>query len=630
MGLKWRVLLAVALTVGFYGLAVVIVAILVATPIATVVFLHGLPVRVLFYCAIGAGVVIWSALPRRERFVPPGPRFLAAEQPRLFHLLNTVAQRAGERAPDEVYAVAQVNAGVFDYGRRRVMALGLPLMEVLTISELEAIVAHEFGHYAGGDTRQVWVYTTREKIARTLTKLRGGWRLLRLPFVLYGRLFMRVTQAVSRRQEYAADQLAARLVGAQPLVSALRSGAAASTGFRSYWSEEFVPVLNAGYRPPFMEGFGTFLANPAVDDALDTALDQLLAEAPSSPYDSHPPVAVRIAELAKLPRGGSPPSQPAVGLLDDVPRLEAQLIESLLISGAPVPRPVSWTEAIGAMLPSSWGRIDPRILALLATTTVADCAAVVANAESFGRQIAAIEGREVTEPTEPRNLTRDVLGIALGLALHRAGWRVDAPPGLEVALVSDGGRQLKPFTAAGQLVSGEIGPDQWRAACDRLGIADLRLVETNAAEEPKAQPAGPDAGQAWYRLSARCQLGWRDRNSVLLVSSRGLLKRRVGLGAAYSAGLAAGLGVGGDSRGEPVWLSDADCERIAAEHPKNVWVQRNAIARAWLRKGISVDRMRLELRGGKEVKLLFPGQEGRYPALKQILSEWLDDRLTLG
>src|SRR5215813_6253419 len=87
---------------------------------------------------------------------------------------------------------------------------------------------------------------------RTLATLRRGWRLLRLPFLLYGRLFMRVTQAVSRRQEFVADQLAARIVGAQPLASALRSGAAASMGFRSYWSHEYLPVLNAGYRPPLM------------------------------------------------------------------------------------------------------------------------------------------------------------------------------------------------------------------------------------------------------------------------------------------------------------------------------------------------------------------------------------------
>ncbi len=88
--------------------------------------------------------------------------------------------------------MADVNALVSDYGRRRVMVLGLPLIQVLTVSELEAVIAHEFGHYAGGDTRQAWVYRTREKIGRTLATLRRGWRLLRLPILLYGRLFMRV------------------------------------------------------------------------------------------------------------------------------------------------------------------------------------------------------------------------------------------------------------------------------------------------------------------------------------------------------------------------------------------------------------------------------------------------------
>lgn len=627
MSLKWRVLLAVALTAGFYGLAGIVVAVLVAAPVATVVFLHGIPVRLVFYCAIGAGVVIWSVMPRRERFVPPGPRLVASEHPRLFDLLDTVARRAGERGPGEVYAGADVNAGVFDYGPRRVMTLGLALIQVLAVSQLEAVVAHELGHYAGGDTRQAWVYRTRERIARTLTTLRGGWRLLRLPFALYGRLFMRVTQAVSRRQEFSADQLAARLVGAQPLATALRSSAAASAAFRSYWSTEYLPVLNAGYRPPFMEGFGTFLSNPAVHEKLNSALDQLLAEPPSSPYDSHPPVAARLAALDGLPRGGSQAWQPAAGLLGDVPRLEARLIESLLMSGAPAPKPASWSEAIGAVQLQQWRRIDPRLLALLPPMTVADSCAVMADAETFGRRVAATEGREVTEPAELRQLASTVLGIALALALHRAGWRVEAPPGGDVALARDGGRQIEPFTAMRQLASGEIDPDQWRARCDALGIADFRLAAAGAAEQP--QPAEPDSGGAWYPLSARCQLGWRDINSVLLVSSRGLLKRRVGHRAAYAAGLPASLGLGGGSPGEPVWLSDADCERVAAEHPKNVWVPREAVARAWLRKGIAVDRIRLQVRDGRQVKLLFPAQERRYPVLKQILSEWLGDRLTL-
>ncbi len=629
MGLKWRALVAIALTAGFYGLAVIIVAILAAIPVAAVVFLHGLPVPILFYCAIGAGVVIWSVMPRRERFLPPGPRLLDSEQPRLFNLIYAVAARAGERAPDDVYAVADVNALVADYGRRRVMVLGLPLIQVLTVSELEAVVAHEFGHHAGGDTRQTWVYRTRERIKRTLATLRGGWRLLRLPFLLYGRLFLRVTQAVSRRQEFVADQLAARIVGAQPLANALRSVAAASTGFRSYWSQEYLPILNAGYRPPLMEGFDAFLANPSVHDALDSSLDQLLARAPSSPYDSHPPVAARIAALGSVSRGVSRGSQPAADLLNDTPRLESQIIESLLIAGAPAPSPVSWKQAIEAMLPRQWARIDSRILALLATNTIADCSAVAADSKSFGRRVAAIEGREVAEPAELRELTRDVLGIAVALTLYRAGWQVEAPPGMEVAVVSSGGRQLVPFTAAAQLVSGDISPDRWREACARLGIGEFGFVASDVADHPGTRPAEPEGGPAWYPLSSRCQLGWWDRNSVLLVSSRGMLKHRVSHRAAYAAGLAGMFRLGGNSKSEPVWLSDTDCERVAAEHPKNVWVRRDAIEQAWLRKGISVDRIRLRCGSGRDVKLIFPTQEGLYPALKQILTEWLGDRLTL-
>jgi hypothetical protein len=235
----------------------------------------------------------------------------------------------------------------------------------------------------------------------------------------------------------------------------------------------------------------------------------------------------------------------------------------------------------------------------------------------------------LTEPAELRELTQNVLGIALALTLHRAGWQVEAPPGMQVAMVSNGGRQLMPFSASAQLVSGEIGPDRWREACDRLDIAELGLVASDVAEQPETGPTEADAGQAWYPVSNRCQLGWWDRNSVLLVSSRGMLKHRVGDRAGYAAGLAGITGIGGNSKAEPVWLSDTDCERVAAEHPKNVWVRRDNIERAWLRKGLSVDRMRLQLRGGRDVKLLIPTQEGRYQALKQILTEWLGDRLTL-
>jgi Zn-dependent protease with chaperone function len=87
-------------------------------------------------------------------------------------------------------------------------------MQVLTIAEMRAVLAHEFGHYYGGDTRLApWIYKTREAILRTVGHLSRRGSILQFPFVFYARLFMRVTQAISRAQEYAADALAARTVG---------------------------------------------------------------------------------------------------------------------------------------------------------------------------------------------------------------------------------------------------------------------------------------------------------------------------------------------------------------------------------------------------------------------------------
>ena len=43
------------------------------------------------------------------------------------------------------------------------MLVGLPLLQLVTERGLRAVIAHEYGHYAGGDTRLgPWIYRTRE------------------------------------------------------------------------------------------------------------------------------------------------------------------------------------------------------------------------------------------------------------------------------------------------------------------------------------------------------------------------------------------------------------------------------------------------------------------------------------
>ena len=243
-----------------------------------------------------------------------------------------MAKSVGQATPAEVFLVPDVNAwvaqrgGIMGFGSRRVMGLGLPLMRMLTRSQFRAVLAHEFGHYHGGDTKLgPWIYKTRGAIGRTIDSL-GDGSFIRLPFFWYGKMFLRITHAVSRRQEFVADELAARAVGSQPLIGGLRTVHGVAPAFNAYWFNECAPVLNAGFRPPLTEGFRQFVQSGKVAEAIGKHLDEELKEGKSNPYDTHPPLRERIAAVEKLPPGDVGRDDPAaITLLGDVPALENQL-----------------------------------------------------------------------------------------------------------------------------------------------------------------------------------------------------------------------------------------------------------------------------------------------------------------
>ena len=148
------------------------------------------------------------------RFAAPGPKISEADEPRLMALIDEEAKAAGETVPEDIYLTMEANAAVMQRSRtHRVMIVGIPLLHILTERELRGVIAHEFGHYSGGDTKLgPWIHRTRETIGRTIRQLSDddgdeSWskRLVRLPFIWYGKAFLRITAAISRRQEFAAD-----------------------------------------------------------------------------------------------------------------------------------------------------------------------------------------------------------------------------------------------------------------------------------------------------------------------------------------------------------------------------------------------------------------------------------------
>ncbi|UUZ51245.1 M48 family metallopeptidase [Massilia sp. B-10] len=80
----------------------------------------------------------------------------AKDQPRLFAFLFDLADAHAAPRPHKVYLSARVNAAVFYdlslfnliFPSKKNLEIGLALVNTLTLGELRAVLAHEFGHFA--------------------------------------------------------------------------------------------------------------------------------------------------------------------------------------------------------------------------------------------------------------------------------------------------------------------------------------------------------------------------------------------------------------------------------------------------------------------------------------------------
>ena len=470
-----RAILALALMIGFFVLAIAIAGALLYIPYAEWTYAHRLHFKLAFFCVVGAGIILWSMLPRPDRFTPPGPRLEPAQHPRLFAELTGIAKAVGQPMPADVFLVPEVNAwvsqrgGIMGFGSRRVMGLGLPLLRMLTTSQLKAVLAHEFGHYHGGDTKLgPWIYKTRFAIVRTLHGLAGHSSLLQMPFLWYGEMFLRITHAVSRHQEFAADQLAARTVGSQPLVTGLRTIHGAGLAWSSFLTSEVAPVVNVGFRPPLAEGFACFFQAPPVAHAISSALEQEIIDAKTDPYDTHPPLRDRIAAIQNSPLGAEPADDPAaISLLEGLPELERQILA--LMSGDRALKPVSWDKVGEQVYMPMWESMRLKEIVALSVVTAGSLPEASRQQSEFMRRSHTSPGVNIN------HVAATTIGAALAIALIKRGWLLDVSPGAEVSLQL-GEESIKPFAVFPQLVSGELAADAWRSQCAALGIGDVNLA----------------------------------------------------------------------------------------------------------------------------------------------------------
>lgn len=178
----------------------------------------------------------------------------AEQQPALFQFLHQMADAAGAPRPHRVFLSARVNASVsYDLSilnlllpSRKNLEIGLGLVNVLTLGELRAVLAHEFGHFAQRSMAVGrWVYIAQQVAGHLVARrdrfdgfLLGlsrsdfriawiGWLVSLVVWAIRSlvdsafRVVVLMQRALSREMELNADLVAVHLTGSDALVHAL-------------------------------------------------------------------------------------------------------------------------------------------------------------------------------------------------------------------------------------------------------------------------------------------------------------------------------------------------------------------------------------------------------------------------
>jgi Zn-dependent protease with chaperone function len=440
MTIRLRAVRALVLLAGFYLMGVALLAVMAAVDwfvvtrlFARVAEFQGavVAVTVLLAVAILRGMVSFLRAGRLGP-VPHAVALTPPDQPELWEQVRAAAAAMGESAPDELYLVAEVNAAVAEQSRllgllpgRRRMLLGLPLLAGVTVPQLRAILAHEFGHYANLDTRLGGVTMRgRHAVLHTVKVFNQGTTrlhyLLGYLYLGYARMFLRTSQSMARHQELAADQLAARYAGRDTTAAALRATPVLNAAHAHYLKTYVAMGTSLDALPPVGEFHGGFrrLIAARPGDRLAALSAGQRAPRPH-PYDSHPPIAERVALIEKLPAdgrngawagtplgsaagsgagsgAGTPPGSSAdeaaaLTLLRDPDRLFAELEARTLPPGSDRMRRMSWddlTMARAVADAESWSQ-PLRLAVARALRTAADGPDGTAVSRSATHQAAA-------------------------------------------------------------------------------------------------------------------------------------------------------------------------------------------------------------------------------------------------
>jgi Zn-dependent protease with chaperone function len=321
----YKLRLGALATFGYLYILTVVVLLIVAAAFV-LVFGKALAAKLALLLLALVGVALKSLWVKIQS--PTGLALAHRDYPALFAAIDDVRTAAKAPRAHVVLLTNDVNAAIVQVPRlgmfgwqKNYLILGLPLLQLLSLDEFKAVLAHEFGHLSGAHGRfGAWIYRLRTSWSRLADTLRARQQRGSFLFVPFFEWFAPTFAAYSfvqaRMQEYEADRTAAERHGGQSLANALiRLRLKDQDLAQTYWpsvykaaDESPTPAATPyrGLLGPEPRGF-----LPSAPEQLRTALERQTSTA-----DTHPCLRDRIAAL-NVPSDVPPPldTTAAVALL---------------------------------------------------------------------------------------------------------------------------------------------------------------------------------------------------------------------------------------------------------------------------------------------------------------------------
>ncbi|MBG0560891.1 M48 family metallopeptidase [Actinoplanes aureus] len=523
MSTALRAAISVAMLVGFYVLGLLQLAVVGWLIFEIWTHMNGAGAAKLSWVlivAVGAVVAgLWRAI-RARPSEPEGLLLAPAQAPHLWQTVREMAVAAGTRAPDEIRLVPEVNAAVSEdtkllglVGGTRRLYLGMPLLQTFTIDQMRSVIAHELGHYSGSHTRLSAVaYRGRVAMHETLSRV-GKWNVFGWVFKGYGYLYLLVSNAVTRRQEFEADQVSVRVAGVEAAVSAMRELPVVDAAWNFYFGRYISYGWEIGYAPD--DVFGGFRELYTARTAELAALRQEEPDEETSRWDTHPATGDRIAAMRALPPVPHPADwRPASMLLPQLDGAGLELQRQVVNFGSRTVLP--WADFTAASLIAVQQRKADRIFRSAARRLGVEEAGL---AEIFQLVAAGRLGELAAEfypdanRYEAAQAFADPMGDLISLAAVRSGVAFWRHSWSEPARLVDAYGEPVDYTEIAKLAVAPETLDQARAWLAHLGIH----VQAAKVVEAKAGASGSDV------IGALPNVRVDDQENDVILLDRGLV-----------------------------------------------------------------------------------------------------------